>query len=97
MSARLAIEYVTDISFETFEADVQTQDSVVHRLEIIGEAAGRLPESITVAMPDVPWVRIRGMRHLLVHQYWETDIRRVWSVVHDDLPPLIAAIEAYLA
>lgn len=68
LSARLAIGYVANIAFADFESDVQKQDSVVRRLTIIGEAAGKLPG----------------------------DIKRVWSVVQDDLPPLVAAIEAHL-
>ena len=96
VSARLAREYVAGLEFEAFQADIQSQDAVIHRLEIIGEAAGHLPSNLTDAMPDVPWARIKGMRNLMVHQYWDISLKRVWAVVHDDLPPLIAAIEAHL-
>jgi uncharacterized protein with HEPN domain len=95
VSARLVREYLRDTDFAGLEANRQLQDSVVHRLEIIGEAAKNLPESIVNAIPEVPWARIRGMRNLLVHQYWEINIERVWAVIHNELPPLVAAVERY--
>jgi len=95
VSARLARQYVDGLDFAKFEADVQTQDSVVHRLELIGEAVGKLPDAAMAAIPGIPWSQIRGMRNLLAHQYWDVDLRRVWAVVRDDLPPLLAAIEAH--
>ncbi len=95
-SARLAQSYVSGLTFATFEEAVQTQDAVIRRLEIIGEAAGNLPQEVIGNIPDVPWAQIRAMRNHLVHRYWGADLQRVWVVIQDDLPPLIAAIEDYL-
>jgi uncharacterized protein with HEPN domain len=94
-SAQLARDYVAGLELEAFEAIVEKQDAVIHRLELIGEAAGKLPAEVTAAMPTVPWAQIKGMRNLMVHQYWEISLKRVWAVVQNDLPPLIAAIEAH--
>jgi uncharacterized protein with HEPN domain len=47
-------------------------------------------------MPEIPWAQIKGLRNLLVHQYWDINVKRVWAVVQDDLPSLISAIEDYL-
>ena len=96
ISARLAREYVAGMSFDDFFADGKTRDSVVHRLEIVGEAARNLPVGITAAIPEIPWARVRGMRNLMAHHYWDINLKRVWGVVHEDLPPMISAIEAYL-
>lgn len=95
-SARLARTYVDDLGFDVFRKDRKTQDSVVLRLQVIGEAAGKLPASVTAAMPQVPWPQIKSMRNFLAHQYFDIDYTRVWAVVQDDLPPLITAIEDYL-
>ena len=95
-SARLAQSYVAALTFATFEEAVQTQDAVIRRLEIIGEAAGNLPEGVVRDIPDVPWAQVKAMRNHLVHRYWGADLQRVWIVIHDDLPPLISTIEAYL-
>jgi uncharacterized protein with HEPN domain len=94
-AARLILRYVDGVTFEEFEGDIEKQDSVVHRIEVIGEAARHLPQVITDAIPDVPWPRVRGMRHLIAHQYWDIDLKQVWSVIEEDLRPLITAIEAY--
>ena len=96
-SARLAREYLAGWDLAAFERAIEKRDSVIHRLEIIGEAAGNLPDDITRAMPDVPWAQIKGMRNLMVHQYWEINVKRIWSVVHEHLPQLISAVEAYLS
>ena len=96
MSARLAREYVAGSTYEEFANDTRQQDAVVHRLEIIGEAAGKLPQAFVDAMPTIPWAKIRGMRNLMVHQYWDISLKRVWAVVQDDLPALVVAIEEFM-
>ena len=95
VSARLARDYVAGTTYDGFTNDTQQQDAVIHRLEIIGEAAGKLPQTVVDAMPTVPWAKIKGMRNLMVHQYWDISLKRVWAVVQDDLPALIAAIEEH--
>ena len=95
-SARLAQGYVASLDFAAFEQRIELQDAVIHRLEIIGEAASHLPDDVTVAMSEVPWRQIKAMRNVLAHRYWGTDLRLVWSVVQDELPGLAAAIEGYL-
>jgi uncharacterized protein with HEPN domain len=45
----------------------------------------------------VPWSKIKAMRNLLIHQYWDIDMQTVWSVIHDDLPGLKKAIEDHVA
>ena len=76
---------------------MRTQDAVVRRFEIIGEAARHLSPATLNAMPDIPWKLIVGMRNLLIHDCDDVDPRRVWKDAQDDLPPLIARLEAYLA
>lgn len=65
---------------------------VVRHLQIIGEAANRLSSEARDQQPDVPWRKIIGMRHILVHGYFEVDNDLVWSVVESELSPLRAAI-----
>lgn len=95
VSAKLASEYAASLTFQEFVDDIQKQDAVIHRLQIIGEAAGKLPSEISAAIPDVPWSRMKGMRNLIAHHYWSIDLKTVWSVVQEELSPLIAAIEAF--
>lgn len=93
-SARLALRYVTDISEEDFFSDVRSQDAVLRRLEIIGEAARRLSQETREAYPQVPWQRMYSMRNFLIHQYDSVDLQVVWDTVGRDLASLISTLEA---
>jgi uncharacterized protein with HEPN domain len=64
---------------------------------VIGEAASKLAPELTDRHPDVPWALIVGMRHRLVHGYYEIDYLRVWDTVTGQVPGLIARIEEILA
>jgi uncharacterized protein with HEPN domain len=62
---------------------------VVRHLQIIGEAAAnRLSQGARDQLPDVSWRKIVGMRHILVHGYFEVDLDLVWSVVEHELTPV---------
>ncbi len=92
-SAKLAIGYASGKASEDFEADIQCQDAVIRRLEIIGEAARRLSAETQATYPQLPWRAMTQMRNLVIHQYDDVDLSIVWDTVHNDLPPLIAALE----
>lgn len=66
---------------------------MVRRLETIGEAAKHLPDEFRLGYPDVPWKQIAGLRDVLIHEYFNVRIMRVWYVVANDLPILKRAIE----
>lgn len=68
--------------------------ALLHAIQEIGEAGSKVTQSGRDRMPIVPWTKIVGMRHRLVHGYWEVDFDLVWMVATRDLPPLIAALEA---
>jgi uncharacterized protein with HEPN domain len=93
IAARDAVAFVTGLSREQFDASRVHQLAVLKALEIIGEAAARLTEETRAAHPRIPWREIVGMRHRLVHGYFEVDLNKVWDTVQNDLPPLIALLE----
>jgi uncharacterized protein with HEPN domain len=92
-SGKLTAAYVRGKTKEDFEADVQCQDAVIRRLEIIGEAARRLSAETQATYPQLPWRAMTQMRNLVIHQYDDVDLTIVWDTVQTDLPPLIAALE----
>ncbi len=95
-AAKLAIDYIGDKSREEFFDDLQCQDAVIRRLEIIGEAARRISEEARAAYPDLPWNDMVGMRNVMIHEYDDVDLVIVWETVHNDLPPLIDALDKIL-
>lgn len=85
-------EYTSGMSKSGFEADRKVQDAVARRLETIGEAVKHLPDDFRAQYPDVPWKLIAGLRDVLIHEYFNVRIMRVWHVVANDLPALKRAI-----
>lgn len=93
-SARTIRVYVASVSRQDFLRDTQVQDSVIRRLEIIGEAAGRISPGFRDAHPEIQWSEIRGMRNRIIHGYDDVDIDIVWDTVERDIPHLIQIIES---
>jgi uncharacterized protein with HEPN domain len=85
-----------DKTEQEFLDDVQCQDSVIRRLEVIGEAARRISDEGRAALPDLPWKAMIGMRNVMIHGYDDVDLAVVWNTVKDDLPKLVEALERSL-
>lgn len=62
-------------------------------LEIIGEAANRVPEEIQEAHPEIAWGQIVSLRNRLIHGYDSIDFDILWAIIQEDLPELIANLE----
>jgi uncharacterized protein with HEPN domain len=88
--------YTAGLTLESFAEDVEKQDSVARRLEIIGEAAKGIPEGLRSKYPAVPWRDITGARDVLVHEYFRIDLEMAWDMVHEDLPALKLEVERIL-
>jgi len=67
--------------------------ALVKDIEIIGEAAYQVFEITRDQLQDIPWNDIIGMRHRLVHAYFDINLDILWRTVQEDLPALIAVLE----
>jgi uncharacterized protein with HEPN domain len=98
------LESITDIedftkgmTFEVFSKDRKTIKAVVRSLEVIGEAANKIPNNIQENYPEIPWTEIVGMRNRLIHEYFGVDIDIVWETIKEDLDPLKAVVKKMLS
>lgn len=94
--AREAVAMASGRTRGDLDTDRQLNLALVRLLEIIGEAAGRVPAEERALHPNIPWPEIVGLRNRLIHGYDSVDFDILWEIVSDDLPPLIAALEKAL-
>ena len=85
--------YTTNVSFDQFSAHYMTVEACLYNIQVIGEAAARLPENIKDDNPQIPWPLIKGMRNRLIHEYFGTDLNLVWNVITNELPTLKTELE----
>lgn len=95
-SARHIQAYVEGVSWEDFRLDIQLQDAILRRLEIIGEASGRISVAYKEANPMIHWKDMIGMRNRVIHAYDDIDVEIVWETVQRDIPLLATQLEAIL-
>ena len=91
-----AIEFVTNMSYEEFNQDDKTAYAVERAIEIIGEAARKIPGSVRKNYPEVPWKDMAGMRNKVIHEYFGVKLDIVWRTVKEELPTLKPLFEKIL-
>ena len=95
-SARIAMQHVEGMSYESFFADRRTQDAVLYRMTVIGEAAGKVDKKVAKRLTTLPFRDIILMRNHLIHRYWRVDARTVWTTANTSLARMIAGVEQFL-
>jgi uncharacterized protein with HEPN domain len=88
--------YTRGMTSDTFRADEKTVDAVVRNLIVIGEASRHIPEDVERRHPEVPWDKMRGIRNVVVHEYFGVDAEILWETARHDLPPLRPLLERLL-
>jgi len=91
--AREALAMAENRAREDLDHDRQFNLALVRLMEIVGEAAARVPDPIRDRYPDVPWRDIADFRNRLIHGYDVVDFDRLWRIIEDELPPLIDALQ----
>lgn len=93
-SIGLIEEYIKDYDLQKFLEDRKTQDAVIRNLELIGQALKDYGvDCLTEKLPDIPWLKIAGMRNILAHEYLGVDLTLIWGTLEKDLDVLQDAVE----
>ena len=87
-SISLVENYILNVTEENFYKDSKLQDAVIRRLEIIGEAASRIPRAVKQKNPQINWNSIVEYRNFIVHSYFDASMRRIWQVAKLELNEL---------
>jgi uncharacterized protein with HEPN domain len=96
-SVKAIQSYVAGQTAEEFLADPKTQDAVLRRFLVAGEAAARLTAETRAEFPQIPFPKIVGMRNRVVHDYGNVDFEIIWETVRAQLPPLFKELRRFFA
>jgi uncharacterized protein with HEPN domain len=94
--ARIKV-YTSGYDYSRFAEDSKTQDAEVRNLEILGEAAGRLPEELRANASEIEWRKIIGLRNILAHEYFGVTLPIIWDIVQNKVEPLEASCRKLLS
>jgi uncharacterized protein with HEPN domain len=94
-AAREAMAFAQGKGRPALDDDRMLVLSLVKEVEIIGEAAYRISAATRAQLREIPWQDIIGMRHRLVHAYFDVNLDILWRTVQDDLPALIAGLQPH--
>lgn len=86
-------DFTKSMTFTDFQNDRKTVKAVLYNLAIIGEAAGSLLPEIEILYPEIPWIDIRGIRNIVVHEYFRVNLEIIWKTIQTDLPPLTQQLQ----
>jgi uncharacterized protein with HEPN domain len=80
--------YTEGMDQAQFVATSVVYDATLRNLELLGEAASRIPENVRQSHPAIPWRMIVATRNRLIHGYLGIDNDTLWSIVREDVPRL---------
>lgn len=90
---KLILSYAKGVDFDALAENFEKQDAILRRITIIGEATKRLTKEFRARHPSIPWKEMAGMRDVITHNYDEIELEEIWTVISENLPPLLNYIE----
>jgi uncharacterized protein with HEPN domain len=94
--SREAVEMIRGKTRSDLDQDRLLNLALSRLVEMIGEAAHRVPDDIQAKYPDLPWLQVVGARNRLIHGYDSVDFDILWNIVEQDLPKLIIQLQQIL-
>jgi uncharacterized protein with HEPN domain len=78
-------EFTDGMTFEEFQYNRKTIRAVLYNLTIIGEAIHGIPAEIEANHPEIPWSEVRGMRNVIIHEYFQVNMSIIWQTIQEDI------------
>ncbi len=89
--------YTTGVGQEAFLADQMRFDATLRNIELIGEAASRVPQAIRALAPEIEWRQIIGARNRMAHAYLTLDFGTLWMIITDSIPRLRPQVQVLMS
>jgi uncharacterized protein with HEPN domain len=96
-ATRDILEFTRGVSLDEYSSNKMLQMAVERGFQILGEAARRVTETFRTAHPEIPWSLIVGHRNVIVHDYADLSLKRIWEVVEEDLPGLLQDLDRLIS
>jgi uncharacterized protein with HEPN domain len=96
-AARNAMTFAAEKSRTDLDQNPMLMFALVRAVEVIGEAASKVSRNSQERFSEVPWTRIIGMRHRLIHGYDDINLDILWETITAALPPLVRALDTIIA
>lgn len=90
------LDYTDEMAFETFTKDRRTRYSILMHFTIIGEAANKIPKTVQIKYPEVPWKKMYALRNVVSHGYFDVRNEQLWEIIKNDIPDNKKQIEHIL-
>lgn len=78
-------EFTNEMTFEGFQHDQKTIKAVLYNFAIIGEAVRSIPPDVEALDPEIPWDDVRGMRNIVIHEYFQVNLSIIWQTIQEDI------------
>lgn len=95
-AAQRAVQYIRGKKRADLDKDDLLSLALIRLLEIIGEAAWGISDTLRAKYPEIAWRQMAGMRNRLIHGYFDVNNDLVWETVRTELPPLIKMVKSVI-
>lgn len=92
--AQRALTTAATRSRDDLDSDPLLEAGLTRWMEVIDEAARRVPDDFRARYPNVPWRQTTDLRNVLIHDYDTVDLDLLWQIIQERLPPLVQQLQA---
>lgn len=91
------LEFTQGLTFAEYASNKMLRMAVERGFQILGDAARRVNEQFKAEHPEIPWSAVVKHRNVVVHDYADLSLGRLWEVVQRDLPVLVRNLQPLIS